>query len=304
MDPFNWYDFSIGLKMNRKKIAFIFLINIISISLILAAAKPDSLFISKFKPIQKSSLFLFTAGYRMPINENTIINSGRGLYFEGGWNPGILISKKLVLGFYAGWAWKDKLWSTSFNSDFVNDYRSSLDLEPHFSSLDSTVILSSKEVISNANGRSVKLPGCGAAAFNNFSIYYGIVLRLPYKYIPTLKLYTGVTRSHFQGDGNLATKEKEFNVFQLRRAMYGCELIVFRGLQKLVQCPDWKYPIIKNIGQLSIYYESSDFSNSTLYFYDGSQRTDIPLKKFMAPSFLEKYKTEVSWGFKLSFAIM
>ncbi len=240
----------------------------------------------------------------MPMNENTIINSGRGLYFEGGMNPGILISKKLVLGFYAGWAWKDKLWSTSFNSDFVNDYRSSVDLEPHFSSLDSTVILSSKELISNANGRSIPIPGCGAGSFNNFSIYYGIVLRLPYKYIPTLKLYTGVTRSHFQGDGNIATKEKEFNVFQLRRAMYGCELIVFKGLQRVSQCRDWKYPVRKNIGQLSLYYESCDFYNSSLYFYDGNQHTDIPLKKFMAPSFLEKYKTEVSWGFKLSIAIM
>ncbi|MES2394510.1 MAG: hypothetical protein V4549_00820 [Bacteroidota bacterium] len=290
--------------MNRKKIAFVFIISIISISSILGAAKPDSLFCSKFKPIQRSALFLFTAGYRMPVNENTIINSGRGLYFEGGLNPGILLSKKLVLGFYAGWAWKDKLWSTSFNSDFVNDYRSSLDLEPHFSSLDSTVILSSKELISNADGRSIPIPGCGAKSFNNFSIYYGIVLRLPYKYLPTLKLYTGVTRSHFQGDGNLATKDKEFNVFQLRRAMYGCELVVFRGLQRVSQCPGWKYPLSKNIGQLSLYYESCDFYNSSLYFYDGNQRTDIPLKKFMAPSFLEKYKTEVSWGFKLSFAIM
>lgn len=240
----------------------------------------------------------------MPVNENVILNSGQGFYFEGGLNPGIFVSKKLVLGFYAGWAWKDKVWSTSFNSDFVNNYRSSVNLESRFAPLDSTVILASRDVISNANGRTIPLPGCGAESFNNFSLYYGMVLRLPYKYVPAIKVYMGVTRSHFQGDGNIATKEKEFNVFQLRRAMYGCELIVFRGLQRVSQCPDQKYPIFKNIGQLSIYYEASDFYNSSLYFYDGTQNTEIPLKKFMSTSFLERYKTEVSWGFKLSFAVM
>lgn len=38
------------------------------------------------------------------------------LYFEPGINPGHLVSKKLVIGFFAGWAWKDRLWGTSFNN--------------------------------------------------------------------------------------------------------------------------------------------------------------------------------------------
>lgn len=241
----------------------------------------------------------------MPLNENKIIDSGHGLYFEGGFNPGHLISKKLVLGFYAGWAWKDKLWSTSFNSDFVNDYRVSINTETHTSSIDSAVINASPDIFAETKGRSLSLPGCETRSFNNYSFYYGAILRLPYKYAPAIKVYTGFISSYHHGKGDMITKGKDYNIIQLKRAMYGCELIIFRGLQSISKNPAFpKYPASKNTGALSIYYELSDFYNSSLHFYDGTERASIPLKRVVSSSFLQKYKNEVAWGIKVSFCIL
>jgi len=139
-------------------------------------------------------------------------------------------------------------------------------------------------------------------SFHNYSLYYGLVIKLPYKYVPILKLYTGTTRSYYLGNGDIVTKQKDFNAFQLRRAMYGCELVIFKGVQNLLN--KRKLPTNKYSGAFSIYYESCDFYNSSLYFYDGENTTNIPLKRFTSDSFLKKYKNEVSWGFKLSFYIM
>ncbi|MFY9308311.1 MAG: hypothetical protein WAQ28_04595 [Bacteroidia bacterium] len=266
-------------------------------------AGPDSSFVSNFKSSAQSSLLLFTAGYRMPVNKATVINSGHGIYLEAGINPGYFASKKLVVGFFAGWAWKDRLWATSFNSDFVKGYRSSIDVESHFSTLDSAVIYASADAFETKKGTSVPLPGCEMSSFHNQSFYYGTLLRLPYRYLPALKLYMGLTSSFLQGPGDMVTKRKDFNVLQLKRAMYGCELILFRGFQR-TSSGNEKYPLQNNIGMLSLYFESHDFYNARLDFYDGEQSTIIALKRFLPASFLEKYRTENMWGIKLSFAVM
>lgn len=266
------------------------------------SAGSDTTF-SRFKPSEESSLLLFTAGYRLPVNKASILNSGHGIYMEAGMNPGHFISKKLVVGLFAGWAWKDRFWSTSFNNDFINDYRSAIDVEPHFSTLDSAVIYASADAFETKSGTSLTLPGCEMKSFHNHSWYYGAVIRLPYRYLPTAKVYMGVTSSSYQGHGDLITKQKEYNVLQLKRAMYGCELIIFRGFQSVSSTQN-KYPVHKNIGTFSVYYESYDFYNSSLEFYDGEQTSRIPLKRFASRSFLQKYKNENAWGIKLAFSIM
>lgn len=290
--------------MKFRKLLFILFLNGCIISSALGNINSDSLFASKYGASKESSLFLFTVGYKMPVNKNIIINSGHGLYFEGGINPGRLISKNLVIGIYAGWAFQDRLWSTSFNQNFSNDFNISVNKEQNFTSLDSAVISSSTDLLQNTNGSSATLPGCEMKSFHNYSYYYGIVIKVPYKYVPIIKLYTGTTRTHFQGAGNIATKQKDFNIFELRRVMYGCELVIFKGFQGLLNKKSLKKYSNKNTGALSVYYESCNFSNSSLYFYDGTERTNIPLKKMMNASFLNKYKNETSCGFKLSFYIM
>lgn len=296
----HWHDFSSRKMMNYKKIVPFITLLIATVQL---TANPDSSFCSNFKPSAQSSLFLFTAGYRMPVNKASVLNSGHGIYLEAGINPGYLVSRKLVVGFFAGWAWKDRLWATSFNGDFVKEYRSSIDVESHFSSLDSSVIYASADAFETKKGTSVILPGCEMKSFHNQSFYYGALLRLPYRYLPAVKLYMGLTSSFLQGPGDMITTRKDFNVLQLKRAMYGCELILFRGFQR-ASSGNEKYPLQSNIGMLSVYLESHDFYNSRLDFYDGEQGTTIALKRFLPASFLAKYRTENMWGLKLSFAIM
>lgn len=290
--------------MKFRNLLFVLFLSVSIIPLTLANACSDSLLFSKFKLSKESSAFLFTAGYKMPVNKNTIINSGHGLYLEGGLNPGRLISKNLVFGIYVGWAFQDRLWSTSFNQDFTNDFKASISKDQNFTGLDSAVISSSSDLFKNTKGNSITLPGCEMKSFHNYSYYYGVVLKLPYKYIPIIKLYTGTTRSHYQGGGNIATNQTDYNIFELRRVMYGCELVIFKGVQNLLTGKNQKKHSNRHTGALSVYYESCNFSKSSLYFYDGINRTDIALNKFTNSSFLNKYKNEVSLGFKISFYIM
>src|SRR4051812_6024730 len=98
-----------------KRIIFPVLLVLILLSSGAISADPPG-FSERDKPSPR--YFLYNIGYRTPLNRNVMLNSGHGLCFEGGFNAGRLFSKKILLGLYAGWAWKDGLWNTSFTNDF------------------------------------------------------------------------------------------------------------------------------------------------------------------------------------------
>lgn len=261
-------------------------------SCIKANAFPDSL---SLKQKTEKSFFSFTAGYRVPITKNNIINSGHGLYLEDGVNPGNFISRNTILGLFAGFGFQDKLWATSFGQEFSNDYAAAIDHE-ELSGIDSAIITSSAGLFKTKKGTAILIPGCETGSFHNYTMYYGIQFKLPCKYAPVIKLYKGTTRSYFYGDGSIATTEKDFNIFELRRDMYGGELFF---TLKNITCKD---NLIRKIG-LSIYAEYCDFRNASLYFYDGVNRKNIRLSHFTNNSFREKYRREIYGGFKLSFFV-
>jgi len=290
--------------ISHRTVSFILLLNFFSFITLAGNFNSDSLPVNKKTGCNKS-LFLFMAGYRMPLNKNNIINSGHGVYLEGGINPGRLISKNLVMGIYAGFAMQDRFWSTSFTDNFSNDYTASINKDQSLTGIDSAVIYSSTDLFKNTKGTDATLPGCQMRSFHNYSMYYGMVFRLPVKCLPFLKIYSGTTRSHHQGDGNLATKNKSYNIFELRRKMYGCELGILSPDIRSLKCGHTSQisKTIRSIG-LSIYYESCNFYNSSLYFDDGTTRKNILLQSFTTPSFLKKYKNDVTWGIKLCYYIM
>lgn len=269
-----------------------FILIIVCLLCLEASCSSDSLLL---KQKNEASYFSFTAGYRIPVNKNNIINSGHGLYLEGGINPGNLISRRTLIGLYIGFAFQDKLWATSFDQNFSQTYAASIDHE-NFSGIDSAIISSSAELFKTKKGTSRLQPGCETNSFHNYSMYYGLQFNLPLKYSPVIKVYKGTTRSYFQGDGSIATKEKDFNIFELRRDMYGFEL--FFSLTTLKR----KDHLFKKIG-LSIYAEYCDFRNGSLYFYDGTSKRDLKLSQFTDNSFREKYKAEIYSGVKLSFFV-
>ena len=198
----------------------------------------------------------------------------------------------------------DKLWNTSFNQNFSNDYSASVKKESNFSKTDSIIINSSIELFKTKKGTSDIAPGCQMNSFNNYSLYFGIVIKLPYKYLPTLKLYKGTMRSYYKGEGNVLSNNSDYSIFEMRRNMYGCELMIL-NLDQIIQSSKVKKRANNNRSAgLSIYYENYDFYNSNLYYYDGITKTTLSLKKFTSSEFLNKYKNEFNAGFKLCFYIM
>jgi hypothetical protein len=268
------------------------------VPLFLQAQKPDTVFVKKdpgFAPA------FFTAGYRLPIVNRSVINSGHGIYTEAGFNPGAFLSDKAILGIFAGWGWKDNLWSTAFDGNFVRDYKQAIDHDLVESHLDSAIIAASAQLFETRKGSSPTMPGCEMRSFHNYTLYYGLVVKLPYRYSPTLKIYRGTTRSHYQGASGLITAGRNYNIVQLRRAMYGCELMMLNPLG-IVQGKDVS-KALKRLG-LSLYYEYCDFKTSELHFNDGETRRSISLKQFLPGSFFDKYRNEHQFGCKFSYTFI
>jgi hypothetical protein len=277
--------------------------NLLSLTLLLpvllaARNPPDSLNVPK-GTFGNYSPLLFTAGYRVPIGRSPVINSGHGIYLEAGINPARLITKKMIAGVFVGLAWKDNLWNTSFNKEFTRDYTTAIDREAPLNTLDSAVVTGSGSLFAEKKGTSVTMPGCEMNSFHNYSLYYGAIVKLPFKHIPFLKLYKGTTRTHYQGPGDLITKQKEYNILQLRRAMYGCEVLFVNPLAIFYH----KRNVPKYLQKtgISIYYEYCNFYESQLYFDDGEQKTTVRLKNFSSQGFLNKYRNEHQYGCKISF---
>lgn len=261
-------------------------------SWLLRAADPDSLPKKNDAP-----LFILSAAYRMPVNKNKVINSGRGIATELGINPGRFISGQLVLGIYAGYGWRDNFYSTVFNKDFVNDYHFA-SREKEFSGLDSAVIYSSGELIRNKKERGSVFPGCGSKSFHNYSMYYGVVLKLPYRFFPVLKIYRGAQRTSFRAT-EVITKNRDYNLYEFRSSMHGIELL-FKG----AQLNDSRRMAWYDLATLSVYYETCNYSGAGLFFSDGVERTRIPLRDFLSKEFTEKYSGVASFGFRLGIVLI
>lgn len=244
------------------------------------------------------SVLLFSAGYRLPAYTGSISNSGRGVFLEAGVNAGRLISKNVLVGIFVGWGWKDNLWYSGFNNGFVKDYATSIDHEKPASFLDSSVVAASSGLFAAKKGRSLSMPGCEMSSFHNYSLYYGLVVRLPLRFFPVVKLYRGSTRSHYQGPDGLVTSGNDYNILQLRRSLYGCELMTLNPLRLFYKNTVPQH--LQHIG-VSVYYEYCDFYTSALYFDNSQDRRLIPLRTFVSAGLLKKYAHENLFGFKLSY---
>lgn len=243
------------------------------------------------QPGDPAHVCFFSAGYRAPLVNSKVINSGHGLYVESGLNAGKLTRSNAIVGVYGGWAFRDLLWSTSFSQGFATDLRNSINRnEPGFSSADSALIAVTTDLVQNKTGRSV--PGCTSKSFNNYSLYGGVAVKLPYKWFPLTKIYMGSTRSHYYGD---ATSGGDFTVLQLRRRMYGVEIIFINSLFK----NSCSYKV-----QLGAYAEMYNFSHARLFFDNGDIKRSIELRKYTSSSFINKYNNDYTAGLKISVSFM
>jgi hypothetical protein len=247
---------------------------------------------------QTNRLLLFTAGYRLPVTKPMIINSGQGLYVEAGINPLWFAAKKIGFGVFGGYALKDNFWNTSFNSQFVSDYDAAVNTERHYSTLDSALIATSRQLF--AAKKTNTQAGCGTNSFHNYSLYYGILFKVPMRAGVYVKLYTGSTRSHYRGTTEITTKGN--NNIQFRRKMYGGELMLRDPLALVFKSKRY-HPSLVNFG-IGMYYEFIDMYTASLFFSDGDQRAIIALKQFTSSAFISKYRCEQLYGFKLSYSVL
>ncbi|HEY1038306.1 MAG TPA: hypothetical protein VGF30_02825, partial [Bacteroidia bacterium] len=246
----------------------------------------------------KESRILFNTGYRVPLTSNKLINSGHGIYMEGGFRPR-MFSDRFSVAIFAGWGWKDNLWSTSFTGKFVHDYSLHINSE-NYTSFDSSVIHTSKKLFADKKGTSSIMPGCEMKSFHDYSVYYGLYFKLPLKYKLAVKLYTGSTRSHFQGPEGMITSQRSYNIIQLRRKMYGGEVIVTDPLHYFI---NHSSRILQKTA-ISVYYEYHDLETLSLYFNDGEEARIIKLNKFMRYPFSSKYRADHIIGLKFSIMIL
>jgi hypothetical protein len=225
----------------------------------------------------------------MPCNRNIVINSGHGLYFETAVATARVSDSKILLGIYGGWSWMDRAWNTSFNKTFAADYRGALNPEHRLEGFDSSLVFAFSKLLSR-KGTDLIAPGCAMQSFHNYSLYYGLIFKLPGKTQPTIKIYTGFVRSHLLAAQVIT--DGDYNIFQLRRRMYGSEIIVFSG---------WKLKKSNSsTGLLSLYAECASIKNASLYFSDGSLQKEIKLKNFAGEQFLQKYQSAWTFGFRVS----
>ncbi|MBL7933831.1 MAG: hypothetical protein JNL60_18145 [Bacteroidia bacterium] len=233
---------------------------------------------------------MISLGYRIPIETGKIIRSGHGMAIELGLNPGMFIQKDLVLGMFGGWAWRDVMWSSFFHEDFKRDYNTQVNdqIDNLSHSPDSSIIKTSNYLFSNQRGKAPLAPNCETKSFHDYSLYYGLMVALPFKNSPLLKVYAGYTRAHFQGDGKFEGKQYDYTIFQLRRPMQGLELMLFRGFS-FKRTDIYKHGDLR-LAALSLYYEQSNFTKSGLYFDNGEYTRNIALEKFCSAEFLKNYK--------------
>ncbi len=247
---------------------------------------------------QPNKFFDFSMGYRMPTTKPVIINSGHGLYVEAGIDPLWFVSKKIHISIFGGYALRDNLWSTSFNDNFAADYTNSIVHEKKFSSLDSAIIAASTALFAVKRGRSTA--GCQSNSFHNYSLYYGVSIKLPMQTEVFVKLYTGSTRTQYRGSTEITALGN--NNLQLRRKMYGGELML-RDPVSLIFKSKHYHSSLANFG-VGIYCEFNDMYTASLFFSDGMQHSSVSLNSFTHPAFLSKYKREQLFGFKLSYSVL
>lgn len=264
----------------------------------LMADTGDSIFLLR-KNADYNSFLLLSLGYRLPIINSGVINSGHGIALEAGINPAAFMFKHTTIALYGGWSWKDNLWSTSFDDNFVRHYKNSLNTEG-VTELDSAIIASSVSLFQTKNGRSLTMPGCEMKSFHDYALYYGIWVKLPFKYVPSLKIYKGTLRAHYQGGSGIITQAEDYNILQLRRDMHGCEVMLHDPLGSFYN----KRSLCLSKIAISIYFEHYNFYSSELHFNDGDQKRTIALSTFTSSGFLQKYKSDYRLGCKISVNLM
>lgn len=262
---------------------------------------------TSWAPQNQSSWFIANVGYRYKLNKGTI-NSGHGLSIEVGVNFGYFISQKLILAPIVGIGFRDVFYNTSFSNNYINDFNSSLDMS-QLSHNDSLVVNEYKGMVNSKGFLHERLS------------YFGIMLKLPYKYAPIVKVYKGgISHSYKTGAEVLRldppptpkqnrTDNDYFDI--IKQLNYGVEVYLYSGPSRVKEYSSQEFKLDNspkkcyhlNFASLSVYFECIDASKASFGYDDGIHSATVPFSNVLSSDFVKKYKTEYNIGVRLSFGL-
>jgi len=249
-----------------------------------------------WKPQNQASLFIADFNQRMRVSHNPL-NSGKGLGLEVGFNPAYFFNRRLLLGVFGGIAMRDVFYNTKFSSSYRNDFNQSFN-STGFQGNDSLVANKFASIINDGS-------------FHDQELYYGIIFRLPYAWAPVVKLYTGDLNWVYKTDNHLrVTPSSEtrndndyYNISH--HIQWGAEIFLFWGYTKIGDYG--KLPFAKKkpllfstrVLPLSFFIERINSARSEYSFDTGEMSVVVPQSRILGDSFIQKYKSNYYFGFRL-----
>lgn len=261
---------------------------------------------SSWRPQNQSSLFICNVNYRFNLN-NSQINSGHGLGLELGFNLGYFISQKFLFAPFVGMGMRDLFYQTKFNPDYMQSFNSNY-YGNTLTGNDSIVVNYMKNLV-NSKGY-----------FHERNSYIGIMIRLPFKYMPIMKFYTGESSLSYKTlnetiqlkpyvSGDKKTDNDYFDI--TRRMNWGTEIFLYNGhtrvrnyentIFSVEQCKRLKWST--NALALSVYIQQFNTYNSVFAFSDGYHNVSVSMSSFMKDSFMQSHKKDYFIGLRLSYGI-
>lgn len=261
---------------------------------------------SSWIPQNQSSLFLFNVNYRFKINKGQI-SSGHGLGLELGFNLGYFISQKLLFAPFVGMGMRDIFYPTRFNSSYVKDFEAN----NHSASLSGNDSIAVNYMASIIGERQY---------YHERHSYFGLMIKLPYKYMPILKIYTGESSLSYKTAGEpiqlkpyvSGDKKTDNDYFDIsRRINWGVEVFLYNGRTRVRNYENQIFSAenrkrlkwTTNSLALSLYVQQFDTYHAHFGFSDGYHDVDVPMSTFMTASFMNKYKRDYFVGLRLSYGI-
>ncbi len=269
---------------------------------IIASSYDSSSWVSQ----NQSSLLVCNINYRFKINEGQI-SSGHGLGLELGFNFGYFISQKLLLAPFVGIGMRDIFYPTRFSSSYVNDFNANF----NGSSMTGNDSIAVNYMASIINDKQY---------YHERNSYVGLMIKLPYKHMPIIKIYTGESSLAYKTlDEKIqlkpyvsSDKKTDNDYFDINRKMnWGLEVFLYNGhthvrnyeSQYLSVANRKRLKWCTNALALSIYVQQFDVYHSHFSFSDGYHDVDVPMTAFMNESFMNKYKKDYFVGLRLSYGI-
>jgi hypothetical protein len=235
---------------------------------------------------------------RMRISPN-VLNSGKGIGLELGFNPGYFFNRHLLLGVFGGIAMRDILYNTGFKSSYRNDFNQAFN-GSGFHGNDSLVV---NQVASYIN----------TGSFHDQEIYYGIIFRLPYKWAPVVKVYTGQlnwvykTQYHLPVTPSSETRNDNDHYNISHTIKWGAEVFLFGGHTRITDYGALPFSKKKphlfstHVLPLSFFIERIGSEQSKFNWEDGQISVTIPANKILSPAFMQKYSANFYYGFRIFF---